>query len=293
MKFVKKNLLVLIIISIVIFSVVVGICLQNKDENKDNNEKYTKLICSNEYEDGESVKIEFTYDFFGKKLKRYTMDHVEIDLNEENQWDCERFNLLSGITCNFDKTNSPYKYTIEFDIAKFDDESRKMIEEIKYDSLFSLSLIEAKKHLIESEDYSGMICKVLDENNKVVKEETNTSSENKPKENDKTNTANMPYLGKYIGTGNEYASYSYIELKENNLAVLNINFCGGWSVYNAKYRVNNNKLYINSFSIYDGIELDLPSEMSFEINENKLITIVGFLDNGNFDCGVETTFVKY
>ena len=138
-------------------------------EEKDINNKYNTLLCSNEYTDGEKVNLEFIYDKNGKKLKKHILNHTEIDLSEEDELSCNSFDLLSGITCSFDKTEEPYKYTIEFNIDDFDDESRKMINDYgNYDYLLSLSMNEAKKYLLEDENYGGMICKIIDENGNVI-----------------------------------------------------------------------------------------------------------------------------
>ncbi|MCM1370586.1 MAG: hypothetical protein NC181_01670 [Clostridium sp.] len=107
------------------------------------------------------------------------------------------------------------------------------------------------------------------------------------------------YLGKYVGTGSEYASTSYVELLENNKARVNINYCGGWSLYTGNYGFATTDytdddviIYINSFSILDGDKLDMPEYISFQVDDKKLHTLIGYLGSNNFDCGVSTTFVR-
>ncbi|MGM9835094.1 MAG: hypothetical protein ACI31M_04890 [Bacilli bacterium] len=116
-------------------------------------------------------------------------------------------------------------------------------------------------------------------------------------ETNATNNVNK-YVGKYIGSGEGLASYSYIDLWDNGEAYLNINNCRGWSLYKGKYKINKNEysdedvIVINSFFIIDGEILNMPEKMTFHAKENKLFTLIGYVDTNRFDCAVDTDFIK-
>lgn len=109
---------------------------------------------------------------------------------------------------------------------------------------------------------------------------------------------NEKYLGKYVGTGSSNAKKSYVELFKNNKAQVNINSCGGWTTYNGTYTITKDEnegddiLYIKSFSIWNGEELDMPDALSFVINDNSLWVFQGYIDNNKFDCAVDDNLVK-
>lgn len=109
---------------------------------------------------------------------------------------------------------------------------------------------------------------------------------------------NEKYLGKYVGTGSSNAKKSYVELFKNNKAQVNINSCGGWTTYNGTYTITKDEnegddiLYIKSFSIWNGEELDMPDTLSFVINDNSLWVFQGYIDNNKFDCAVDDNLVK-
>lgn len=105
------------------------------------------------------------------------------------------------------------------------------------------------------------------------------------------NDVNQQYLGKYVGTGSEHASTSYVELLANGVAQINVNYCSGWTTYNGTYKIvdmeydSGKILYITSLSLQDGIDLDISEVLSFRLMDNKLKTIVGYMGDGQFDCG--------
>lgn len=147
---------------------------------------------------------------------------------------------------------------------------------------------------IDYDKYTGLgdlVCKTPIQN-----KSENSSNENisqQPKD------SNEKYLGKYVGTGSGFASESYIELLENNKARVNINYCAGWSLYTGNYGFATTDytdddviIYIDSFSLLDGDKLDMPDSMVFQVDDDKIYTLIGYLGSNNFDCGVSTTLVR-
>ena len=88
----------------------------------------------------------------------------------------------------------------EFDVEKMDDESLGIINEYAtYKNLLSMSMNDTKSQLMNDNNYNGMVCRVIDEKGKVIKEEKNESSnendytvENNIKDNNNVETNNFP-----------------------------------------------------------------------------------------------------
>lgn len=137
--------------------------VKSKDNNKNQKEKTKTMICRTEYEDGEEVTFEFIYDSKAEKLQKSIIKHKELGLTTADEKQCKQLDKFSGVSCSFDKMSEPYKYTMEFTIAKLDSESREILEDMDYNFLFSLSMSETKK--VVQNNFDGMTCSIKNENN--------------------------------------------------------------------------------------------------------------------------------
>lgn len=271
----KSNIIVSIIGSMVIIFITI-IVINNFEQKEKNEDRNITLLCSNEYEDGEKVELKFIYDSVGKKLKKHILNHTEIDLNEEDEFMCNRFDLLAGIKCSFDKSVKPYKYTIEFNIDEFDDESREILNEYEmYNHLLSLSMMEAKKYLLEDENYSSMICQVFDENGNLIQ----------PEKDDDLNS--KKYIGEYYDTINPSATSVYtLKIQENGTYIAFVNFGIESLELSGTYTINENKLILSS-SNNNSYKID---KTIFTINDDNLIFESGGINDEvaqNIGCSIE------
>lgn len=169
-------------------------------------------------------------------------------------------------------------------------------------------LSSKEKNTVVKENISDKEKKIINEeeikkDSSVIENATTTQNNNESNELQNIEQSNNDsqhntYVGKYTGVGSDAASKSYIEILDNNVAYVNINHCEGWSLYKGEYYfgtaeyTGEDEIYINKLSIIDGDTIDVPDTMVFSIDNNKLFTLIGFLGSNNFDCAVQTDFIK-
>lgn len=302
LMWIKSHILIMItmIISIIVLCILIFNNVPEKEKFED--ERYITMICSNEYEDGEKVKLEFIYDFVGKNLKKHVLNHMEKGLNEEDEWFCNRFDLLPGISCSFDNFDAPQQYTIEFNMNELNDESREIINEYgNYSDFLSLSMVETKKYLIEDGDYNGMVCKIIDENGNLISEEKNDGKTDEiESEGNSNETSYEKYIGKYYDTANPSDTDVHtIELKANGTYNAWVNFGISSSEVSGTYTIDDNVISLSSSN--DG-EYYKISKTVFIANDNRLTFKSGGISDetannigclaGNFDCTTVKIFYK-
>jgi len=295
----KANIMLLCIICVVILCSIILISLViNYFGNKEGtNNKYITMLCSNEYEDGEKVSLEFVYDNTGKNLKKHKLIHTEIGLSEEDVRFCDRFNLLSGVSCSFQRKSEPYKYTVEINIEEFDEESYEVIYGYEiYSDLLPLSMIDAKKYLLENKSYNGMVCKIIDEKGNVIEKEKNIFSKN----NDNTDLLYEQYVGEYYNSTNPLPTDTYIlKLKTNGTYSALVNFGISSSELSGTYTINGNTLVLSSSCEDENTKID---ETIFMIDDNTLTFKSGGIGDeiaqnigcatGKFDCSLVKVLYK-
>lgn len=248
--------------------------------------------------DGKTYKY-FIYDIKNKKFS------LNKDLSSED--DEEAFNnieiiLNDLVTIEETKDSFTYKnygsillYPTLYNNKVLNGESR----DFEYKYSFPGDLV-CGKEILNNES----IAKKDNETNESNSESIDETNEPNIEKNDETNelssekTLYNQYAGKYVGTGSETASESYIELLSDGTAKVNINYCGGWSLYKGKYYfttaeyTGETEIYINQLSIYNGETISVPEALFFSVDGNKLFTQIGYLGTNNFDCGVSTDFIK-
>ena len=116
--------------------------------------------------------------------------------------------------------------------------------------------------------------------------------------NSDENKESVKIIEKYVGKGSDNASQSYIELYEDESAIVTINNCHGFSRYKAKYYydtveyTNEKALVIHEFEILDGDKLDIEYPFYFQYTKDGLFTSWGYIGANQYDCGVSTDFIK-
>ena len=228
--------------------------------------------------DGKNYEY-FKYDIKSKKFK------LNKDLNSEN--DKEAYNNMEKILNDF--------LTIEQTKESFTYKNYGLI--LLYPILYNNKVLNGESRDFEYDSFPGdLVCSKKISNNEFNTEKSNETNELNTEKKD--NTLYDQYAGKYIGTGSETASESYIELLSDGTAKVNINYCGGWSLYTGKYYfttaeyTGETEIYINQLSIYNGETISVPEAFFFSVDGNTLFTEIGYLGTNNFDCGVSTDFIK-
>ncbi len=106
------------------------------------------------------------------------------------------------------------------------------------------------------------------------------------------------FIGKYVGKdGSVGSKKSYVKLKSNNEAELNINYCEGFTEYRGTYNIKYDKttgnysLNITSIKPWNGVGVSTPETFKFKIQNNVLIVLEGNLGE-IFDCSGVTKLVR-
>ena len=329
-SFIKTHIMISLITCVVVISSVTTIlAFNNTDSNKKNELKALKdgkYSCEIMY-NGKSLNDDNTLSEYKKEFEKYDSSLKIVNLED----------FKNGLNTTFETTyiekkngtvslyisidGKVYKYFI-YDIKnkKFSlnkDLSSENDEEVFNNTeiiLNDLVTIEQEKDRLTYKNYGSILLYPIIYNNKVLNGEprdfeynysfpgdlvcSKEISNNDLNTEKKDKTLYDQYAGKYVGTGSETASESYIELLSDGTAKVNINYCGGWSLYKGKYYfttaeyTGETEIYINQLSIYNGETISVPETLFFSVDGNKLFTQIGYLGTNNFDCGVYTDFIK-